>query len=133
MLFVRVTMFARLTTKQNVMKKAKYLIFDRLRKKVFWTFWELTCSFKSILLSDLGLNSFESCFIRFCSVVSLEKMVTLTTNIVYKKFAQYRKYIWYLIPLPPKYVIQVHYHSGLQRNLCNFRSLIACIKVIESV
>jgi len=34
MLFVRVTIFARLTTKQNVMKKAKYLIFDRLKKIV---------------------------------------------------------------------------------------------------
>ena len=32
-------------------------------------------------------------FVRFCSVVGLEKMVTLTTNIVYKKSAQYRKYI----------------------------------------
>ena len=29
---------------------------------VFWTYWELTCSFRSILSSDLGLNSFESCF-----------------------------------------------------------------------
>ena len=28
---------------------------------VFWTFWELTCSFRSILSSDLGLDSFESC------------------------------------------------------------------------
>ena len=30
MLFVTVTIFARLTTKQNVMEKAKYLIFDRM-------------------------------------------------------------------------------------------------------
>ena len=29
---------------------------------VLWTFWELTCTFRSILLSYLGLNSFESCF-----------------------------------------------------------------------
>ena len=32
MLIVRVTIFARLETKQNVMKKAKYLIFDRLER-----------------------------------------------------------------------------------------------------
>ena len=32
---VRVTIFARLTTKQNVMKKAKYLIFDRLERNCF--------------------------------------------------------------------------------------------------
>ena len=31
---------------------------------VLWTFWKLICSFRSILSSDLGLNSFESCFIR---------------------------------------------------------------------
>ena len=31
----RVTIFARLTTKQNVMKKAKYLIFDRLERNCF--------------------------------------------------------------------------------------------------
>ena len=35
MLVVRVTIFARLTTKQNVMKKAKYLIFDRLDRNCF--------------------------------------------------------------------------------------------------
>ena len=28
---------------------------------VFWTFWELNCSFRSILSSDLGLNPLESC------------------------------------------------------------------------
>ena len=28
---------------------------------MLWTFRELTCSFRSILSSDLGLNSFESC------------------------------------------------------------------------
>ena len=33
---------------------------------VLWTFWELTCSFRSILSSDLGLNSFESCFNKKC-------------------------------------------------------------------
>ena len=31
----RVTIFARLTTKQNVMKKAKYLIFDSLERNWF--------------------------------------------------------------------------------------------------
>ena len=31
----RVTLFARLTTKQNGMKKAKYLIFDKLEKDCF--------------------------------------------------------------------------------------------------
>ena len=30
MLVVRVTIFSRLTTEQNLMKKAKYLIFDRI-------------------------------------------------------------------------------------------------------
>ena len=29
---------------------------------VLWTFWELICSFRCILSSDLGLNSFESCW-----------------------------------------------------------------------
>ena len=28
---------------------------------VLWTLWELTCSSRSILSGDLGLNSFESC------------------------------------------------------------------------
>ena len=37
-------------------------------------------------------------------VVSLAKMVTLTNNIVYKKSAQYRKYIWTL----PRILIFVH-------------------------
>ena len=36
--------------------------FNNLENWVFWTYWELTCSFRSILSSDLGLNSFESCF-----------------------------------------------------------------------
>ena len=35
MLVVRVTILARLATKQNVMKKAKYLIFDRLERNYF--------------------------------------------------------------------------------------------------
>ena len=35
MLVVRVTIFVRHTTKQNVMKKAKYLIFDRLERNCF--------------------------------------------------------------------------------------------------
>ena len=30
---------------------------------VFWRFWELTSNFRSILSSDLGLNSFESCYV----------------------------------------------------------------------
>ena len=30
-----------------------------LDNRVLWTFWELTCSFRSILLSDLGLDSFD--------------------------------------------------------------------------
>jgi hypothetical protein len=34
MLVVRVTIFARLATKQNVMKKDKYLIFDRFKKEI---------------------------------------------------------------------------------------------------
>ena len=33
--FVRVTIFARLTRKQNDMKKAKYLILDRLERNCF--------------------------------------------------------------------------------------------------
>ena len=36
--------------------------FRNLDNWVFWTFWEMTCSFWSILSSDLGLNSFESFF-----------------------------------------------------------------------
>ena len=35
MLFVRVTIFARLITKQIFMKKTKYLIFDRLEGNCF--------------------------------------------------------------------------------------------------
>jgi hypothetical protein len=35
MLVDRVTIFARLTTNQNGMKKAKYLIFDKLEKDCF--------------------------------------------------------------------------------------------------
>ena len=35
MLFVIVTIFTRLAKKQNVMKKAKYLIFDRLERNYF--------------------------------------------------------------------------------------------------
>jgi hypothetical protein len=35
MLVDRVTIFARLTTKQNGMKKAKHLIFDKLEKDCF--------------------------------------------------------------------------------------------------
>ena len=35
MLFVRVTIFAKLTTKLNIVKKAKYLIFDRLERNCF--------------------------------------------------------------------------------------------------
>ena len=35
MLVVRVTIFAKFTTKQNIMKKAKHLIFDRLERNCF--------------------------------------------------------------------------------------------------
>ena len=38
-------------------------------------------------------------FITFCFVLSLEKMVTLTINIVYKKSAQYRKYLCCMLKL----------------------------------
>ena len=37
---------------------------NNLDNWLFWTFWELTCSFRSILPSDLGLNYFESCYSR---------------------------------------------------------------------
>ena len=49
-------------------------------------------------LSDLSKIKYLAFFITFCFVVSLAKMVTLTTNIVYKKSAQYRKYIWWCVP-----------------------------------
>ena len=39
--------------------------FKNLDNRVFWTFWEMTCSFRSILSSNLGLNSFEPCFSKF--------------------------------------------------------------------
>ena len=45
---------------------------ENLENLVFWTFWELTCSFRSILSSDLGLNSFESCFLSAELANSLE-------------------------------------------------------------
>ena len=44
MLFFRVTIFARLTTKQIVKKKAKYLIFDRLEKRSKCTVEEFTAA-----------------------------------------------------------------------------------------
>ena len=43
-------------------------------------------------------------FITFCFGVSLEKMVTLTNNIVYKKSTQYRKYICLLITIKLSYL-----------------------------
>ena len=51
--------------------------------------------FSKQFLSNLSKIKYLAFFIRFCFVVSLAKMVTLTTNIVDKKSAQYRKYIWY--------------------------------------
>ena len=50
--------------------------------------------FSKQFFSSLSRIKYLDFFITFCFVVSLEKMVTLTNNIVYKKSAQYRKYIW---------------------------------------
>ena len=50
--------------------------------------------FSKQFLSNLSKIKYLAFFITFCFVVSLAKMVTLTNNIVYKKSAQYRKYIW---------------------------------------
>ena len=52
--------------------------------------------FSKQFLSNLSKIKYLAFFITFCFVVSLAKMVTLTNNIVYKKFAQYRKCIWSL-------------------------------------
>ena len=49
--------------------------------------------FSKQFLSNLSKIKYLAFFKKFCFVVSLAKMVTLTTNIVYKKSAQYRKYI----------------------------------------
>ena len=49
--------------------------------------------FSKQFFSNLSKIKYLAFFITFCFVVSLAKMVTLTTNIVYKKSAQYRKYI----------------------------------------
>ena len=49
--------------------------------------------FSKQFLSNLSKIKYLAFFITFCCVASLAKMVTLTTNIVYKKSAQYRKYI----------------------------------------
>ena len=49
--------------------------------------------FSEQFLSNLSKIKYLAFFITFGFVVSLAKIVTLTTNIVYKKSAQYRKYI----------------------------------------
>ena len=43
--------------------------------------------------SNLSKIKYLAFFIPFCFVVSLAKMVTLSTNFVYKKSTQYRKYL----------------------------------------
>ena len=45
-------------------------------------------------ISNQSKIKYLAFFITFCFVVSLAKMVTLTTNIVYKKSSQYSKYVW---------------------------------------
>ena len=50
--------------------------------------------FSKQFLSNISKIKYLAFFITFCFVVSLAKMVTLTTNIVDKKSAQYWKYIW---------------------------------------
>ena len=50
--------------------------------------------FSKQFLSNLSKIKYLAFFITFCFVVSLAKMVTLTTNIVYKKSSQYSKYVW---------------------------------------
>ena len=53
--------------------------------------------FPKQFLSNLSKVKYLAFFIKFCFVVSLAKMVTLTNNIAYKKSALYRKYICYLL------------------------------------
>ena len=50
----------------------------------------------NLFLNNLSKIKYLSFFIPFCFVVSLAKMVTLSTNFVYKKSTQYRKYLWLL-------------------------------------
>ena len=57
-------------------------------------FFSVTYHFSKQFLSNLSKIKYLAFFITFCFVVSLVKMVTLTNNFVYKKSAQYRKYIW---------------------------------------
>jgi hypothetical protein len=49
--------------------------------------------FSKQFLSNLSKIKYLAFFITFFFVESLAKVVTLTNNIVYKKSAQYRKYI----------------------------------------
>ena len=55
--------------------------------------------FSKQFLSNLSKIKYLALFINFCFVVSLAKMVTLTNNIVYKKSAQYRKYLCSLVSI----------------------------------
>ena len=63
--------------------------------------------FSKQFLSNLSKMKYLAFFITFCFVVGLAKMVTLTNNIVYKKSAQYRKYICHW----PSFIIKNNYHS----------------------
>ena len=51
-------------------------------------------TFQNNFFLNLSKIKYLAFFITFCLVVSLAKMVTLTTNIVYKKSSQYSKYVW---------------------------------------
>ena len=50
--------------------------------------------FSKQFLSNRSKYKYLAFFITFCFLASLAKMVTLTTNIVYKISAQYWKYSW---------------------------------------
>ena len=67
----------------------KYVTFLFVENVVFQCY-----HFSKQLLSNLSKIKYLAFFITFCFVLSLEKMVTLKINIVYKNSAQYRKYIW---------------------------------------
>ena len=59
MLFVRVTIFARLTAKQNVTKKAKDLTFDRLEIVLNYFYWLPDDSSEKYMCFDITNYAFS--------------------------------------------------------------------------
>ena len=66
-------------------------------EQIIFYLWQMLffsiITFKNNFFINQSKIKYLAFFITFCFVVSLAKMVTLTNNIVYKKSAQYRKYI----------------------------------------